>query len=311
MPMPLTALCIVSDKAKCPYNYNCIALSDSGKGANLWHDGYFSSKITRYLCYSRDTKLGFNSYITDIQVVEQNDFVLSDYTIITKTIDTNDQAFKKSLVLMYKTRPLVQTNQAIVDISIFDKDSDLGLWSTVKTINNLTIAYKICSKREIEKNNEIKYENLSYQSTAVNGNRRQSNNLGRQTNNLGLSKATRQNITRKHDRQTGINQNNNFNWSQIGAQLPNTQNNQYPNLSENWNSTLDEVMQKPKKLNANRSFNKVSPISEVVFILSKKIQQSENENKKEKNSWDDYIPNEFCKIDFGVENSVINRGVSN
>lgn len=148
---PLTALCIVKEPSKCPPNFTCITKTDRGEDADLWKDGWFGSKITRYLCYSTDPQLSFNSFIVDIQFTDSHD-IRSDYNLETATKDSKEPVLKNNLKLMYRTLPLAQTNQAIVDVSVFNKDSILPkFWSNCRTISNFKIGYRSCSKVEISK----------------------------------------------------------------------------------------------------------------------------------------------------------------
>lgn len=53
--LPITALCVVADRNKCPANYTAIYKSfDTGTETDLWKDGLFGKKINRYICYTKD-----------------------------------------------------------------------------------------------------------------------------------------------------------------------------------------------------------------------------------------------------------------
>ena len=53
--LPITALCVVTDKAKCPYNYTPVWKSfDSNIETDLWKDSLFGKKINRFICYTKD-----------------------------------------------------------------------------------------------------------------------------------------------------------------------------------------------------------------------------------------------------------------
>ena len=55
LDLPITALCIVADRQKCPPNYTPIVKShDSNTEIDLWKDGLFSKNTTRYICYTKD-----------------------------------------------------------------------------------------------------------------------------------------------------------------------------------------------------------------------------------------------------------------
>ncbi len=53
--LPITALCIVTDRLKCPPNYTPIFKSyDATTETDLWKDGFFGRKINRFICYTKD-----------------------------------------------------------------------------------------------------------------------------------------------------------------------------------------------------------------------------------------------------------------
>lgn len=55
LDLPITALCIVADKQKCPPNYTAIVRSqDANQENDLWKDGMFGKKTNRYICYTKD-----------------------------------------------------------------------------------------------------------------------------------------------------------------------------------------------------------------------------------------------------------------
>ena len=72
--LPITALCIVTDKTKCPSNYVAISKSyDMNVETDLWKDGLFAKKINRFICYTKDYPINevilFSSVITNFKVV--------------------------------------------------------------------------------------------------------------------------------------------------------------------------------------------------------------------------------------------------
>jgi hypothetical protein len=53
--LPITALCIVTERTKCPSNYFSISKSnDMNLDTDLWKDGLFGKKINRFICYTKD-----------------------------------------------------------------------------------------------------------------------------------------------------------------------------------------------------------------------------------------------------------------
>lgn len=52
---PITAMCVVADKGKCPANYRPIFKSyDTSTETDLWKDSLFGKKINRYICFTKD-----------------------------------------------------------------------------------------------------------------------------------------------------------------------------------------------------------------------------------------------------------------
>jgi predicted RNA-binding Zn-ribbon protein involved in translation (DUF1610 family) len=53
--LPITALCVVTDRSMAPSNYVPIwKCFDCGIESDLWRDGLFSRKINRYICFTKD-----------------------------------------------------------------------------------------------------------------------------------------------------------------------------------------------------------------------------------------------------------------
>jgi hypothetical protein len=64
--LPITALCIVTEKTKCPSNYFAISKSnDMNLDTDLWKDGLFGKKINRFICYTKDYPINevFNIFV--------------------------------------------------------------------------------------------------------------------------------------------------------------------------------------------------------------------------------------------------------
>jgi hypothetical protein len=54
--LPITALCIVADRQKCPTNYfpvyKCYDVANME--VDLWKDSLFGKKINRFICFTKD-----------------------------------------------------------------------------------------------------------------------------------------------------------------------------------------------------------------------------------------------------------------
>ena len=78
-----------------------------------------------------------------------------DFEVIATTSDTQKPALKNNLRIVYRRLPLVQTSAVISDIAIYDQKSDLpNRWQCIAMINNMQIAVKQMSKRELENQNK-------------------------------------------------------------------------------------------------------------------------------------------------------------
>uniref|UniRef100_A0A8C5E1U9 MABP domain-containing protein n=1 Tax=Gouania willdenowi TaxID=441366 RepID=A0A8C5E1U9_GOUWI len=52
---PITEVGVVASPSKVPDGYHVVAQTTDGYDADLWKDGLFKSKVTRYLCFTRNT----------------------------------------------------------------------------------------------------------------------------------------------------------------------------------------------------------------------------------------------------------------
>merc|ERR1711988_1510954 len=94
--------------------------------------------------------------------------------------------------------PLVQTNQAIVEINVFASDATLPAhWQTIRIMNQLKLAFRAVSKREIIKDAEQSNSNL-HLTKGTTSIRTMRSNLDTEDNNSSLisSKGKRSGMTR-------------------------------------------------------------------------------------------------------------------
>uniref|UniRef100_A0A3B3UL79 Uncharacterized LOC106941598 n=1 Tax=Poecilia latipinna TaxID=48699 RepID=A0A3B3UL79_9TELE len=50
---PITGVGVVASRNRAPSGYDVISITTDGLDADLWKDGLFKSKVTRYLCFTR------------------------------------------------------------------------------------------------------------------------------------------------------------------------------------------------------------------------------------------------------------------
>lgn len=87
--------------------------------ADLWKDGFFSRRITRYVCLSK-TQGRPEHIVESILILHDKEFPPEGYSIIASTSDTNTKAFKKKQIC-YKLTPFKSNSDSIVDVIILSK----------------------------------------------------------------------------------------------------------------------------------------------------------------------------------------------
>uniref|UniRef100_A0A3B4BJP8 MABP domain-containing protein n=1 Tax=Periophthalmus magnuspinnatus TaxID=409849 RepID=A0A3B4BJP8_9GOBI len=63
---PISAVGIVASPSKAPDGYSVVAQTTDGSDADLWKDGLFKSKVTRYLCFTRNPVIAVESNLSDV-----------------------------------------------------------------------------------------------------------------------------------------------------------------------------------------------------------------------------------------------------
>jgi len=68
---------------------------DQDSDADLWKDGFFGRKVSRYLCLSKKQGLpGLSDYIVEsIAVVNDKEVPPDGYTLLPRTIDSGEPSF--------------------------------------------------------------------------------------------------------------------------------------------------------------------------------------------------------------------------
>lgn len=117
---PITSMCVVEDPHKSPAGFTVVARTyDQDTDADLWKEGFFGKKITRYLCHSKTE--GQPNYIVDAMVViNDKDVPPEGFTALTHTRDTEQKATKKRIIC-YRTQPRDKVSRAVTDVIVLSK----------------------------------------------------------------------------------------------------------------------------------------------------------------------------------------------
>lgn len=144
---PITELCIVSDKNRCPPNFSPItrAHDDASYDTDLWKDSLFSfSRIYRYICVCKTVPQ--NAYtcsvVADIALVNDKDNIPTGFTPIEYTADSKEKALRKKL-LCVRTVPREFAVDAVCDFIILarQKRTPAG-YSLAGELEGLLLCYK-------------------------------------------------------------------------------------------------------------------------------------------------------------------------
>lgn len=140
---PITSICVVEEPHKCPPGYQVVSRTyDQDTDADLWKDGFFGRKITRYLCLSK-TEGHLEYIVEDIAVINERDTPPDGYTLLSQTHDTDQKAMRKKQ-FCYKLCGRSGVEQAVTDIIILSKSKQAPQgFSLVGEMNSLLICKKI------------------------------------------------------------------------------------------------------------------------------------------------------------------------
>uniref|UniRef100_A0A1I7X5J9 ESCRT-I complex subunit MVB12A n=1 Tax=Heterorhabditis bacteriophora TaxID=37862 RepID=A0A1I7X5J9_HETBA len=159
-PLPITALCIVSDKSKCPKGFlaylqhvfiNLIITRthDDGSDADLWRESSFSiwSRPVRYLAVSREipeTAIKATvSVVTDITVVRDSDPIPHGFIAIDYCADSREKSLRKRFICV-KTEPRDTVVDAVGEIIILNKSKKTPRGFTLAgEVDGATICFRV------------------------------------------------------------------------------------------------------------------------------------------------------------------------
>lgn len=133
---PITAVGIVASPSKAPDGYFVVAQTTDGSDADLWKDGLFKSKVTRYLCFSRNPGL---DVVVDVKLTDIKDTLPEGFTPLQETLDSKEAAMRKRR-LCVKVSPRAAAQTAVYDIQIVTKSKyHLVNYTCVGEINNMFV----------------------------------------------------------------------------------------------------------------------------------------------------------------------------
>ncbi|XP_051525903.1 multivesicular body subunit 12B-like [Myxocyprinus asiaticus] len=122
-PEAITDKSVLASKKEPPADYNVVAQTTDGFDTNLWKDGIFKSKVTRYLCFSRASSTKNKqlcNVAVEMKLIDLKDCFPEGFTPIQDTIDTQEQALRKERLCM-KLIPRHSAETAIYDVVLQGK----------------------------------------------------------------------------------------------------------------------------------------------------------------------------------------------
>ncbi|XP_075761853.1 multivesicular body subunit 12B isoform X2 [Pelodiscus sinensis] len=143
---PITGVGVVASRNRAPTGYDVVAHTADGLDADLWKDGLFKSKVTRYLCFTRsfskeNSHLG--NVLVDMKLIDIKDTLPVGFIPIQETVDTQEMAFRKKR-LCIKFIPRDSTEAAICDIRILGRAKQAPpQYTFIGELNSMGIWYRM------------------------------------------------------------------------------------------------------------------------------------------------------------------------
>lgn len=160
---PISAVGIVTSPSKAPDGYFVVAQTTDGSDADLWKDGLFKSKVTRYLCFSRNPGL---DVIADVKLTDIKDTLPEGFTPLQETLDSKEAAMRKRR-LCVKVSPRAAAQTAVYDIQIVAKSKyHLVNYTCVGEINNMFVWCRLGDVHPQSHQMDIESNNASQVQTA-------------------------------------------------------------------------------------------------------------------------------------------------
>ena len=116
---------------------------DTKDAADLWKEGLFGRKMTRFICFSKNRNEERPDHMVHaIQIINDKDSIPHSFVAIEETVDTYQKAFKKKL-LCVKYAHLSDNVESIVDIVLLSKSGSPPLgYEDVGEISGMHIVVK-------------------------------------------------------------------------------------------------------------------------------------------------------------------------
>ncbi|XP_052789781.1 multivesicular body subunit 12B-like isoform X2 [Mya arenaria] len=148
---PITAVVVVADIGKCPAGYTTIDRTyDRTEEADLWRDGLFGRRVTRYLCVQRAAPTQGREVLVDVSIINERDPVPAGFTVVDTTEDTREKAIKKK-VLCVRWMNASLTTSALSELIFLGKGTRRppNGYTMVGDLNNLMLCYKMSQIKSI------------------------------------------------------------------------------------------------------------------------------------------------------------------
>ncbi|KAM6931414.1 multivesicular body subunit 12Bb [Xenentodon cancila] len=137
---PISAVGAVASISNTPNGYYVVAQTTDGSDADLWKDGLFKSKVTRYLCFSKETG---PEVVVDMKLIDIKDALPELFIPVEETMDTKEPTFRKKR-LCVKMRPREAAETAVCDIQITAKSKYQCVnYTCIGDIHNMRIWYRM------------------------------------------------------------------------------------------------------------------------------------------------------------------------
>uniref|UniRef100_A0A667X172 Multivesicular body subunit 12Bb n=1 Tax=Myripristis murdjan TaxID=586833 RepID=A0A667X172_9TELE len=138
---PITAVGVITSLNKGPDGYYVVAQTTDGSDADLWKDGLFKSKVTRYLCFTRKN-VSQGNVVVDMKLIDMKDTLPEGFTPVQETVDTKETATRKRR-LCVKLSPHAEAKTAVYDIQITGKSKyHLVNYTCIGELNSMGIWYR-------------------------------------------------------------------------------------------------------------------------------------------------------------------------
>ncbi|XP_063752453.1 multivesicular body subunit 12Bb isoform X2 [Eleginops maclovinus] len=155
---PISAVGVITSLNKAPDGYYVVAQTPDGSDADLWKDGLFKSKVTRYLCFTRKTGA---DVVVDMKLIDIKDVLPEGFTPVEETLDTKETAMRKRR-LCVKIIPRAAAVTAVCDIQIVAKSKyHLVNYTSIGEINSMVMWYRMGDAPQHQSSQEPSSETYS------------------------------------------------------------------------------------------------------------------------------------------------------